>query len=102
MLGLLYGIGPLDAMRWVQFCHDLRVAPMGVSSPQVRNKGEPTAKGRGFTNGKQGRGDAVGQRDMLLPGPAVVVMGGDVVSLYLRSCRLPPMDFIAVIIGSLI
>jgi hypothetical protein len=35
MLGLLYGLPPLDAMRWVQFCHDLRVAPMGVPSPQT-------------------------------------------------------------------
>ena len=35
MLGLMYGLAPLDAMRWVQFCHDLRIAPMGVPSPQT-------------------------------------------------------------------
>jgi hypothetical protein len=35
MLGLLYGLPPFEAMRWVQFCHDLRVAPMGTPSPQT-------------------------------------------------------------------
>jgi hypothetical protein len=38
MLGLLYGLSPLDAMRWVQFCHDLRVAPMGTASPQTETQ----------------------------------------------------------------
>ncbi len=35
MLGLMYGLQPLDSMRWVQFCHDMRIAPMGVPSPQT-------------------------------------------------------------------
>jgi hypothetical protein len=38
MLGIMYGASPVDAMRWVQFCHDLRVAPMGVPSPQTETQ----------------------------------------------------------------
>ena len=34
----MYGASPVDAMRWVQFCHDLRVAPMGVPSPQTETQ----------------------------------------------------------------
>ena len=35
MLGIMYGLPPLQAMRWVQFVHDLRLAPMGTPSPQT-------------------------------------------------------------------
>lgn len=35
MLGLLYNIGPDEAMGWVQLLHDVRQAPCGVASPQT-------------------------------------------------------------------
>ena len=38
MLGLLYGLSAKDAMHWVQYTHDLRAAPMGVSSPQTETQ----------------------------------------------------------------
>ena len=38
MLGLIYGASALQAMRWVQIVHDLRVAPMGVPSPQTESQ----------------------------------------------------------------
>lgn len=35
MLGLVYGLGPMEAMAWVQMFHDCRIAPCGVPSPQT-------------------------------------------------------------------
>ena len=35
MLGLVYGMAPMEAMAWVQMFHDCRIAPCGVPSPQT-------------------------------------------------------------------
>jgi protein-tyrosine phosphatase len=36
MLGLLYGLSAQEAMEYTQACHDARVFPQGVRSPQTQ------------------------------------------------------------------
>lgn len=67
MLGLLYGLAPLDAMRWVQFCHDLRITPMGVSSPQTEQQRQQVI--RVLNTYRQRAGGGVTRPMLLSPQP---------------------------------
>ena len=35
MLGIIYDLNATAAMRWCQLCHDMRLCPMDVGSPQT-------------------------------------------------------------------